>query len=664
MSGVSATDQAFINKLTGIILANLENAHFGVDELAHAAGMSRSAIYHRLLAVSGKSTTQFIREVRLQRAMEMLQQEDITASEVAYKVGFGSPAYFNTTFHEYFGYPPGEVLKNRDRDPEDEGHLEASKPEAAKPVPAPKNAKKSVWNGSGRQIYIYSGIGLLILFGLAWLLNSSIFKRSNRLEYKHLKSLDKSISVLPFKNISVESGNQYFADGVTENILNNLVQINDLKVVSAGTFIGRTDDPLYLQKIAKKLGVNFLLTGSVQKDGNRVRVIVQLIDAKQDQHIWSDKYDRKLSDIFLIQSDIARQVADQLQAVLSSEEKQKIEKIPTKNTEAYNLYLMGRFFWNKRTEDGLKKSIEYFSKAVAADPDYALAYAGLADAYYIQTWCGWINRDEGVTQAKKFVLQALELDPNLSEAHATMGGLLCFGQWEWEQARKELLIAIELNPNYATAHQYYSELLDILGQTDEAIEEINLALKLDPYSKVMNGVKSGLYYRIGKLEEALNICHIQQEIDPNGRGNWLSFYICLRLHNDLKAIESLQDILDEDTVTTRPFISVKEIYDKYRMDGIVKWLIDSGQKKIGLGFYNLAKLNAFAGNKEESLKWLEKAMEARRSWIPRIYYERDFEILYNEPRFKALVEKMGLNAYPRKTTLKISSRNVVHPAKP
>ena len=159
MSGISSTDQAFINRLTGIILANLGNEHFGVDELAHATGMSRSAIYHRLLAISGKSTNQFIREVRLQRAMEILQQEEITASEVAYKVGFGSPAYFNTSFHEYYGYTPGEVLKNRDTEPEDDGRLEASEADAAELVPAPKSAKKLIWIGWAGSSILWPGLG-------------------------------------------------------------------------------------------------------------------------------------------------------------------------------------------------------------------------------------------------------------------------------------------------------------------------------------------------------------------------------------------------------------------------------------------------------------------------------------------------------------------------
>ena len=351
MSGVHASDQAFIQKLTEIIQANLANENFGVDELAHASGMSRSVIYHWLFEISGKSTTQFIREVRLQRAMEMLQQENVTAAEVAYQVGFGSPAYFSTCFHEYFGYPPGEVLKNGQRELDEKDSSPTNEPKETEPESAPGSTKESGWNISGRQMFIYSGISLLLIIGLAWILNLTVLKNLNIAKIGRLKSSEKSISVLPFKNISVESGNQYFADGVTESILNNLVHINDLKVVAAGTFIESTDDLLDVQKTAKKLGVNFLLTGSVQKDGDRVRVIVQLIDAEHDQHIWSDKYDRQISDIFLIQSDIARQVADQLQTVLSSDEKEKIEKIPTKNTEAYNLYLMGRFFWNRRAGD-------------------------------------------------------------------------------------------------------------------------------------------------------------------------------------------------------------------------------------------------------------------------------------------------------------------------
>ncbi len=645
MSGVSSSDQGFINRLTGIILANLENEHFAVDELAHASGMSRAAIYHRLLAVSGKSTTQFIREVRLQRAMEMLQQEDITASEVAYKVGFGSPAYFNTTFHEYFGYPPGEVLKNGQKELEEINNSTADEPAVIELEPGPESKKKSGWNILVQQVYIYSGICLMIVIGLIWLMNSSIIKSSNTIGYKQLKSSEKTISVLPFKNISGEAGNQYFADGVTENILNNLVQINGLKVVAAGTLIGRTEDPLDVQKIAKKLGVNFLLTGSVQKNGDRVRVIVQLIDTKNDQHIWSHKYDRQFSDIFLIQSDIVRQVADQLQAVLSSEEKEKIYKISTKNTEAYKLYLMGRFFWNKRTGDktdeGLKKSMDYFNKAIEFDPDYALAWSGLADAYNFLTggWCKpWQKQDEKA-KAKQYALRALELDKFFAEALTYLGFILIYLECMWEEAIKELTLAIKLNPNYSFAHQIYAQLLNITGDYKKAGEEINLALELDPLNSTMHRISGDLYYNEGNFEKSLKEFQEAQAIEKNyTTAYWGSFYACYRLGNGDKALDELRNILLRDTLTSKYVDVADKIYTKSGLDGLIAWMIEIFPDKIDL--------YAIAGKKEKALTLIEgKLKNDSGDELVQLINRLNYASLRSEPGFKAVIEKLGLTEY-------------------
>lgn len=641
-------DQVIIRKLTEIIHANLDDENFGVRELALASGMSRSKIHRKLKSTLKKSVSQFIREVRLQKAMEMLLQNVATVSEISYKVGFNSPAYFNSCFHHYFGYPPGEVKKRSLLDNEESNNKNPSENQPKSP-----GINLTRRGNYSRRPILFVSLIFLVLFALTYFMYSLSVGEPNPVNTFRLNKHEKSIAVLPFKNLSGNPENQYFADGIMEDILNNLCHIKELRVISRASVEEFRDSTINAQEIAKKLHVRYILEGSIQRQGDKAKVVIQLIDAKHDQHIWAEKFEKEMVDNFVIQSSIAKKVASELQAVISPKETERIEKISTDNPEAYDRYLMGRFFWSKRTKEGLKKSIAYFEEAIALDPDYAIAYAGLADAYFIQTWWRWMDRDEGFALAKKFVLQALEIDQNLCEAHATLGGLLCYDEWEWEKARKELLIAIELNPNYATAHQYYSELLDILGQTEEALEEINTALALEPYSKLMFGLESLYLYNQGKLKESLSACKSVEEIDSTYTSNyWRRFYIYINLGEDLKAVETFRKILTMNPTTVSLAGSVNEIYNKSKINGILKWGIDLELKKKIPSSARLAKWNILLGKKEESLKWLEKAMEMRLPDIPRIYTDPDYKILHNEPRFKKMIKQMGLSGYPLKSPAK------------
>jgi TolB-like protein/AraC-like DNA-binding protein len=641
MSGVTSSDLAFINRLTEIILANLENEHFDVDELAHEAGMSRSYILQRLTSTTSKSTTQFIREVRLRQAMEMLQHEGKTAAEVAYCVGFSSPAYFNTCFHEFYGYPPGKVAKNSVSKPETEDDTHALEPITFEVKPLPEIAKRSIRNFPGLHLLIYSGFGLLLLLGLAFLLYSTFYKNTNTLANHSLKSKDKSISVLPFISLSKVEENQYFAEGVAENILNNLIKIRELKVVAINPVIKFSQNPLDIPGIASKLGVNFLLTGSVQRFGNRVLVIVQLIDAKHDQHIWSDKYDKQLADIFLIQSDIATQVADQLQTVLSPKEKEQIERIPTINAEAYNLYLKGRYFLSRRTYDWIKKGIEYFEKAIQTDPNYALAYAGLGDGYDFMAGQGlYTHKDEELDKAKRYLHKALELDKNLAEAHASLGRLLTFEEWNWEEAEKELTLAIRLNPNYAQAHLYYSLLLDAFGDSEKGREQIDLALELDPLSPMIHVISATLFYNEEKFEASLMECREAESLANYGWIHEIIFAIYYRQGNGKEALDELQKILLLNTLTAKYYNVVSEVYATSGLNGLTKWIIKN--KKVIPGWY------ALFGYKEKALAGLEEFLrEGPTTYgeLVRLINHLDYETLRAEPRFKAVIDKLGLTEY-------------------
>ena len=317
---------------------------------------------------------------------------------------------------------------------------------------------------------------------------------------------EKSIAVLPFDSLSEDKSNAYFAEGVQDEILTRLAKVADLKVISRTSTQHLKSVPDNLPQIARQLGVAHVLEGSVQKANDQIRVNVQLINALTDTHLWAETFDRKLTDIFAVESEIAKTIADTLQAKLSGSEQHAIAARPTENTEAHQLYLKGRFFWNKRTGDDLKKSIEYFEQAIAADPNYALAYAGIADAYvWLPGYTAGAPRD-CYPKAKAAATKALQLDDTLAEAHTTLALAIWLYDFDSSQAIREFQRAIELNPNYAIAHQQYgNNTLSALGRFDDAIVEGKRAVELDPLSLVINtDLGSDYFMRAVTMKLSLN----------------------------------------------------------------------------------------------------------------------------------------------------------------
>src|SRR6266536_3534064 len=326
---------------------------------------------------------------------------------------------------------------------------------------------------------------------------------------------NKSIAVLPFDNLSGDPQNAYFSEGVQDEILTRLAKIAELKVISRTSTQRFKSAPNDLRQIAQQLGVANILEGSVQKANDQVRVNVQLINALTDAHLWADTYDRKLTDIFAVETEIAKTVADVLQAKLTGSEQHVIAARPTENTEAHQLYLKGRFFWNKRTGNDLKKSIDYFEQAIAADPNYALAYAGVADGYvWLPGYTAGTPRDcypKAAAAAKK----ALELDDTLAEARVSLALAIWLYDFDSSQAIREFQRAIELNQNYAIAHQQYgNNTLSALGRFDDAIVEGKRAVELDPLSLVINTDLGSDYYYARRYDEAIAQLRKTLEMDP------------------------------------------------------------------------------------------------------------------------------------------------------
>jgi TolB-like protein/Tfp pilus assembly protein PilF len=459
---------------------------------------------------------------------------------------------------------------------------------------------------------------------------------------------EKSIAVLPFDNLSRDPDNAYFAEGVQDEILTRLAKVADLKVVSRTSTQHFKSSPDNLPQIAKQLGVMHVLEGSVQKSNDQVRVNVQLINALTDAHLWADTYDRKLTDIFAVESDIAKTIANTLQAKLTGSEKIAITTKPTENPEAHELYLKGRYFWNRRTAENLKKAADYFQQAIDKDPKYALAYAGLADCHVLlpaYPGLGSTPRDE-LPKALEAARKAVELDDTLAEAHTSLARALA-SNLQLSAATSEFNRAIELNPNYATAHQWFGECLQSQGHLEEGLAELKRAQELDPLSLVISSLYGFALDTVGKSNEAIAQLRKTIEIDPNfGNAHGL-LGIVLEHNGQLKeAIAEYEknNSLHEDA------ISLAQLAGAYFLVGRNEEAQQLWNKLKALSdrqyvpAYSMAVAQSSFGNKDESIRLLEKSYEDHAPFDSQdlgwILVDHRLDSLRDDPRFKRLVARI------------------------
>jgi TolB-like protein/Tfp pilus assembly protein PilF len=455
---------------------------------------------------------------------------------------------------------------------------------------------------------------------------------------------EKSIAVLPFQNLSPDPDNAYFADGIHEEILTRLAGIADLKVISRTSTQRYQSKPRNLRKIADQLGVANILEGSVQKVADQVRISVQLINAQTDAHLWADTYDRKLTDVFLVETDIAKTIADNLKAKLTRSERQAIAVRPTANPEAYELYLKGRFLWNKRTGADLRKAIDYFNQAIAKDPNYALAYAGLADCYDLLHEYSDLSPKESYPKAKAAAIKALELDDTLGEAHTSLAYSLVNYDWDWRSAEREYQRAIQLNPNYATAHQWYAECLSMLGRHTEAIAEIKRAHQLDPLSLIINQGVGGKYLYARRYDEAMAQFRRTLELYPHfppthQRLAWC--YAQKRMYDE--AITEMQRAVELSGNSTQMIAALGYAYAaagrRDTAQGIIAEL-ERRSKESYVDNYFVATIFAALEEKDEAFALLNKACAERSYWMPWINIDPQLDNLRSDPRFDSLVQRV------------------------
>ena len=460
---------------------------------------------------------------------------------------------------------------------------------------------------------------------------------------------NKSIAVLPFDNLSDDKSNAYFTEGVQDEILTRLAKVSDLKVIARTSTQRFKSAPENLPDIARQLGVANILEGSVQKVGDQVRVNVQLINAMTNAHLWADIYDRKLTDIFAVESDIAKSIADTLRAKLSSSAEHVLASRPTENPEAHELYLRGRYFWNRRTGANLQKAADYFQQAIGKDPAYALAYSGLADCHVLlpaYAELGSNPRDE-LPKALEAARKAVELDDTLGEAHTSLARALA-SDLQLSPAMSEFKQAIELNPNYATAHQWFGECLQSQGHLEEALGELKRAQELDPLSLIINSVLGFALDTVGKSDEAIAQLHKTIEIDPNfvnaiGQlGNVLEHRG--RLKEAIVEYEKCANSVAPDPIDLANLAAAYFLADRKQEAQQLWGKLKSLSKRQYVPAYSMAVVQLAFGNKDEAIRLLEKSYEDRAPFdsadLGWILVDHRLDPLRSDPRFKKLITRI------------------------
>jgi TolB-like protein/DNA-binding winged helix-turn-helix (wHTH) protein/Tfp pilus assembly protein PilF len=517
---------------------------------------------------------------------------------------------------------------------------------------APSSGQAEVEKGRAqtnrlRYALALGGVATVIL--LAMLLGLNLGGLRDRLLRRADARRIRSLAVLPLENLTGDSSQDYFVDGMTEELITDLGKIGELRVISRTSTMHYKGTHKTLPQIGRELNVDAVIEGAVLRSGDRVRITAQLVEAPSDRHLWAESYERDLRDVLALQDEVARAIANEVKIKLSPQEQIRLASARPVDPEAYEDYLKGRYEWNKWSEEGLKKSVEYFEQAVQKDPGYAQAWAGLSDAYNLLGLFGSMSAQVASPKAKAAALKALELDETLSEAHVSLGAVKLHQEWSWSAAEKECQRAIALDPNNAMAHQWYGYLLMAMGRLDEAIAEMKHASELDPFSPNKQNSLGAALYNAGRYDEALQ----QIREVPDGDHNTV-----LR-HRRMAAIYERKGMQSEaitELLTVLRLGGQRElaafVEQKYRASdypqakkaflwGEIMELQKRG-KNGHLAADQIADDYALLGEKDKAFEWLETAFQERAMPLMYLKVDHSFDTLRSDPRFQDLVRRMGL----------------------
>lgn len=632
MDNESSMDQAFLEKLRKAVEENLGNEQFGVEELAHEVGLSRSQIHRKLQELTGQSTTQFIREIRLDHAMELLQNEVATVSEIAYRVGFSSPTYFSTCFHEYFGFPPGEATENvakiKDRDSSEKA----------------KTTKSSTRSKKRTGLYSAVAIAALLLLGGYYYFQPGVEQRTEPRE---------SIAVLPLHNLTGETDQSYFVDGLHDALIGELGQLSELRVISRTSTLRFRDTQSDIRDIARQLDVNNIIEGSVYKAGDSVRVQIQLIEVSpEEQHVWAESYERDTRNILAMLSDVTREVAQNVNVTLQPLEDSLLADRREVDPEAYKAYLRGQYQLTRFTEESYNEGISYLIKATQIDPGNPLPWARLALGYNTAGH-GGAPPPDAFRKAQAAAERALKLDDTLGEVHLSQALVDLYQNWNWETVDQKFEKILTYDPNIAEARLHYGWYLILEGASLESVErEMQLAIKLDPFNPLYPVHLGFVYWYAGDTEKAIEAAYEALELNADfAFAHYLLGLIYANKSNYEESVAAFKEASDLNPNWSYGLVLAEAIAGD-------KELARKKAKEIAkdpspLETWGLAEIYTALGETDKAFEWLNASHQARWSWIPWVYWNPPFDPLIDDPRFDALLDQVQLpNDNPLVTVLR------------
>ena len=472
-------------------------------------------------------------------------------------------------------------------------------------------------------------VAITIIVGTGWYLRG-----------RNTETAIESIAVLPFENQNGNADTEYMSDGLTDSIINSLTQFPNLKVIARSSVFRYKGKAVDLQRVANELGVRAVLTGRILQRGDNLTIGTELIDARDNKQIWGEQYERKVSDLLSIQRAIAQQITSNLKLKLSGAERGAVAKSYTDNAAAYDLYLKGRFYWNKRTDDGTQKSVEYYNQAIELDPNYALAYAGLADSWFTAGWYKYAPPAVAYNKSKAAANTALSLDPKLAEAHVTIAMIKGTHEWDWTGAENEFKLAIELNPRYATAHHRYSLFLPILGRLDEAVAEAKKAQELDPLSLIINENVGDILSLARRSEEAEQQLLKTIELDANFD---VAHQTLSRVYLDRGLYEKALEQgywNDPDELARQKRILAQSGPEGLARDDL-RYALEKAKEGDVRPFY-LAEVYARLGDKDKCFEWLDKSLADKSIRFTYFIPDQRFDSIRSDPRYSAILQRVGL----------------------
>ncbi|MFC2129419.1 helix-turn-helix domain-containing protein [Bacteroidota bacterium] len=576
-------EKQYIDKLTAIVEENFSNPSFGVAELAKEMGISHSGLHRKLKAIARLSISQFIREARLKRAMELLQHQDDTVSEIAYEVGFGSTTYFSKCFHDYYGYPPGEVRKRYISGPDSGDNLRGfEKPQ----------------------------------------------KQVN------------SIAVLPFDNYTGDENQAFLVAGLHDTLISELGQLTNLRVISKTSVMQYANSKKAIKEIAAELNVDTIFEASVLLVDENIRVQLKLFTVHPDEQLlWAQTFDADLGNILKLYSQIIRKIANEIQLTLSPELKTQLAKTREVNPESYKAYLRGMYNLYQLTEEGMKKGLEYLHEAVRIDPAEPFAHAGLALGY-LDIAHGPLNPGDAYIKAESAAFQAFKLDPNMAEAQLALAELCIYATWKFDEGEKYFLRTNELNPNISLSHYHYAWLLFLFGRKEEAIIEHKLAQKCDPFNPMITAFTGALYSYVGWYDDAIREAKKSFEIQkdcPDGYFVLGETYLAMgqndkaiQMHQKLREVAPVWTwVLGYTYALTGHSNEAKKILSELENAEITSW--------TAMG---IAVINGALGNMDEAFRWI--AYKPHHAWIAWIAVMPMWKPLYADVRHAEFVKSLHL----------------------